>query len=170
MKLFSFILAITLGISANAQPTSAEIVKEINRFRASQGLTAASINPNHNNAAQLQADWIAQTGNYSHVQTRPLPGKPLLKNPWDRGDQVGASVVAENLFLVPISDGAAEIVAGWTESPGHRKNLLYQVGDLPELECRVGVGIATLKSDPTQIIVVMVIGDNVDRATGQIRQ
>jgi uncharacterized protein YkwD len=167
MKLFSFILAITLGISANAQPTSAEIVKEINRFRASQGLTAAIINPNHNKAAQLQADWIAQTGNYSHVQTRPLPGKPLLKNPWDRGDQVGASVVAENLFLVPISDGAAEIVAGWIASPGHRANLLYRVP--AEIECRLGVAIAVMKSNPNQIIVVMVIGDNVDHKTGEIR-
>jgi uncharacterized protein YkwD len=166
MKLFNFILAITLGISVNAQPTSADIVKEINRFRASQGLTEVSINPSHNKAAQLQADWIAQTGTYSHFQNRPMPGKPLLKNPWDRGDQVGASVVAENLFLVPISDEAAEIVAGWIASPGHRANMLYQVP--AEIECRIGVAIAVMKSNPDQIIVVMVIGDNVDHKTGEI--
>jgi uncharacterized protein YkwD len=167
MKLFSFILTLMVGISANAQPTSADIVKEINRFRASQGLTEVSINPNHNKAAQLQADWIAQTGNYSHVQTRSMPGKPLLKNPWDRGDQVGASVVAENLFLVPISDKAAEIVAGWIDSPGHRANMLYRVPS--EIECRIGVAIAVMKSNPNQIIVVMVIGDNVNHKTGEIR-
>ena len=39
-----------------------------------------------------------------------------------------------------------------------------------ELECQIGLAVVPLKSNPNFIIVVMVIGDNVDYKTGQIRQ
>jgi uncharacterized protein YkwD len=169
MKLFNFILAILIGISAEAQPTATGIVSEINKFRVSHGVGTTKLDPAQTKAAQAQAEWIATTGTFDHTQTRAANGLPLLAHPWDRGNYFKATVVAENLYGVAKGSTSAYVVKGWTESPGHRKNLLYRVGDLPELECRIGVGIATLKSDPTQIIVVMVIGDNVDRATGQIR-
>lgn len=165
--IFEILFLILMSTLANAQPKAVDIIKEINLFRSSQGLGPAIASTNHNKAAQLQAEWIAQTGIYSHLQTKPLPGKPLLKNSWDRGDWVGASVVAENLFLVPISDEAAEIVSGWIASPGHRANMLYEVP--AEIDCRIGVAFAVMKSNPNQIIVVMVIGDNVDHKTGEIR-
>jgi|LauGreDrversion4_2_1035121.scaffolds.fasta_scaffold238842_3 uncharacterized protein YkwD len=169
MKLFNFILALLIGISVEAQPTPTSVVGEINKFRLTQGVKAAKMDPAQNRAAQAQADWIATTGLFQHNQNQAANGLPLLAQPWDRGNYFKATVVAENFYGVAKSSTAAYVVKGWTESPGHRKNMLYQVGDLPELECRVGVGVAVLKSDPTKIIVVMVIGDNVDRATGQIR-
>jgi uncharacterized protein YkwD len=170
MKLFNFILALTIGISVNAQPTTTGVVGEINRFRLTQGVKAAKLDPAQTKAAQAQADWIAATGLFQHNQTEAANGLPLLAQPWDRGNYFRTTVVAENFYGVAKSATSAYVVKGWTESPGHRKNLLYQVGDLPELECRVGIGIAQSKNDPNQVIVVMVIGDNVDRATGQIRQ
>jgi hypothetical protein len=170
MKLLNFIFALIVGISVNAQPTATSVVSEINKFRLTQGVKAAKLDPDQAKAAQAQADWIATTGLFQHSQTRAANGLPLLPEPWDRGNYFGATVVAENIYGVAKSSSAAYVVEGWIESPGHRKNLLYRVGDQPELECRVGIGIAQLKSDPTKIIVVMVIGDNVDRKTGQIRQ
>jgi uncharacterized protein YkwD len=169
MKLFNFILALTVGISVNAQPTTTSVVSEINKFRLTQGVKAAELDPAQAKAAQAQADWIATTGIFEHAQTRAANGLPLLARPWDRGDYFKTTVVAENLYGVNKNSTAAYIVKGWIESPGHRKNLLYRVGDAPELKCIIGVGIAQLKSDPTMIVVVMVIGDNVDNATGQIR-
>lgn len=168
MKLTYFILALMVGISVKAQ-TPADLTRELNKFRAEQGVTAAKLNTALSKAAQAQADWIATTGLFQHNQTQSANGLPLLAQPWDRGNYFGATVVAENIYGVAKGSTAAYVVKGWTESPGHRKNLLYRVGDLPELECRVGFGIATLKGDPSKIIVVMVIGDNVDRATGEIR-
>ncbi len=168
MKLINFILALTIGISASAQPTSEQIVKEINNFRATQGLGPVILKSGQSQAAKLHANWIAQTGIYDHVQTRAIPGQPLLKMSWDRGDYVGVTVVAENLFELPKAATAKQIVDGWINSPGHRANMLYQVP--AELECQVGIAISTLKSNPNEIIVVMVIGDNVDHKTGKIRQ
>lgn len=167
MKIINFILATLIGISAQAQPNPEAILKEINTFRQSQGLTQAILKPGQCKAAQLQAEWIASTGIYDHIQTRPANGKPLLKMAWDRGDFVGVTVVAENLFEVPKATSAKQIVDGWIASPGHRANLVYGVP--AELECQIGIAIVPIKANPNLIIVVMVIGDNIDHKTGQIR-
>ena len=168
MKIFNFILATLIGISAQAQPNPEAILKEINIFRQSQGLTQAILKTGQCKAAQLQAEWIATTGICEHIQTKAANGKPLLSKPWDRGDFVGVTVVAENLFEVPKETTAKQIVAGWIASPGHRANMIYGVP--AELECQIGLAVVPLKSNPNFIIVVMVIGDNVDHKTGQIRQ
>lgn len=168
MKLFNFILALLIGIQVEAQPTPTAILNEVNKFRAEQGLSPAKLNPKHCAAAKLQADWISTTGIFSHTQNRAANGLPVLTNPWDRGKRVGASIVAENLYQLPVQAAtASHIVEGWIQSPGHRANLLYSVP--PEIECRVGVAIVTSKLYPGEFIVVLVIGDNVDHQTGQIQ-
>ena len=168
MKILNFIFAMLIGISTHAQPKPEEILKEINTFRKSQGLTQAILKPRQCKAAQLQAEWIAISGIYDHVQTYPVNGKPLLKMPWDRGDFVGVTVVAENLFQVPKSITAKEVVDGWINSPGHKLNMMYGVP--PEIECQLGIALQPMKSNPNDVSVVLVIGDNVDHKTGQIRQ
>jgi hypothetical protein len=40
----------------------------------------------------------------------------------------------------------------------------------PEIECQFGIAVAPMKSNTNVVIVVLVIGDNVDRKTGEIRQ
>lgn len=168
MKLLNFILALLIGISVEAQPTPTAILNEVNKFRAEQGLAPAKLNPKHSEAARIQAEWIATTGIFSHEQSRAANGLPLLPNPWDRGRRVGASIVAENLYQLPVGSATAvHIVDGWIKSPGHRENLLYRVP--PEIECRVGVAIVKSKVSPGEVIVVLVIGDNVDHQTGQIQ-
>lgn len=168
MKLLNFILVLLIGIQAEAQPTPTGILNEVNRFRKAQGLAPAKLNAKHNQAAQLQAEWIATTGIFSHKQTISANGLPILTNPWDRGTRVGASVVAENLYQLPAASAtSAHIVSGWIQSPGHRENMLYRVPD--EIECRVGIAIVRSKVSPDEIIVVLVIGDNVDHQTGQIQ-
>jgi uncharacterized protein YkwD len=167
MKFTNFILTLMVGISAQAQPTADQIAKEINLFREGQGLTQAVLKPGQCKAAQLQAEWIATTGITEHVQSRPANGKPLLPMPWDRGNLVGVTVVAENLFEIPKGATANQVVAGWIGSPGHRANMLYAVP--AELECQLGIAVVQLRSNPNWIIVVMVIGDNVNHKTGEIR-
>jgi uncharacterized protein YkwD len=167
-QIINFILALTVGISAQAQPTADQIAKEINIFRKSQGLTQAVLKPGQCKAAQLQAEWIATTSICEHIQTKAANGKPLLSKPWDRGDFVGVTVVAENIFEVPKETTATQVVAGWIASPGHRANMVYGVP--AEIECQLGIAVVHLKSNPNFIIVVMVIGDNVDHRTGQIRK
>jgi hypothetical protein len=167
MKLFNFIFAIFIGLSAQAQPKPEDILKEINTFRKGQGLTQAILKPGQCKAAQLQAEWIATTGINEHIQTQPVNGKPLLKMPWDRGDFYGVTVVAENLFEVPKSITAKQVVDGWINSPGHKLNMMYGVPS--ELECHVGIAIVPIKSNSNDVIIVLVIGDNVDHKTGQIR-
>lgn len=167
MKIFNIILTLAIGISASAQPAPTDIVKEINLFRKTQGLAPAILVQGQSQAAQLQADWISQTDLSGHIQTRAANGKPLLKAPWDRGNYVGVSVVAENIFTSHITFSAKDIVEGWINSPGHRTNMLYSVP--PEIQCQIGVAVVPLKSNPNIIVIVMVIGDNIDHATGQIR-
>ena len=43
-------------------------------------------------------------------------------------------------------------------------------GVQPEIECQLGIAVKPMKSNPNDVIVVLVIGDNVDHKTGQIRQ
>lgn len=165
--IFEILFLILISTLAIAQPKAVDILKEINIFRQSQGLTQAILNTGQCKAAQLQAEWIATTGICKHIQTKAANGKPLLSKPWDRGDFVGVTVVAENLFEVPKETTAKQIVAGWIASPGHRANMIYGVPT--ELECQIGLAVVPLKSNPNFIIVVMVIGDNVDHKTGEIR-
>ena len=168
MKLLQVIFAILIGISVQAQPKPEDILKEINIFRKSQGLSQAKLTPRHCQAAQLQADWISTTDIYNHVQTRPENGKPLLKNPWDRGNFIGVTVVAENLFQVPKSATPKYVVDGWINSPGHKLNMMYGVP--PEIECQFGIAVAPMKSNNNYVIIVLVIGDNVNHETGEIRR
>jgi hypothetical protein len=170
MRLINFIMALIIGISAQAQPTAHEILQQVNKFRKEQGLAAAKAHPGQTKAAQAHADWVASTGIYDHEQTRAANGLPLMVNPWDRGAHFGATVVAENLFLLSKYATAADVVDGWIKSPGHRENMLYRVADYPELECRIGIGIGFLKSNPDQMIVVLVMGDNVDPSSGEVRK
>lgn len=182
MKLFNFILALTIGISAGAQPTPTNIKKgivlEINRFRLEAGedpgqkkalVQKAALDK----AAQIHADWCVKSGQAGHVETRPVAGQPLLPNSWDRGKYFGVTVFSEIMLPVfPITpsctagDRAKLAVEAWAGSKtGHRESMLTQFP--AEVEAQVGVGMARLPGSENWVIVV-VFGANIDPMSGEI--
>lgn len=142
-------------------PTIHEIFDEIAYFRDSLGLSGIVLDSNLCKAAKLHADWMAVTGNYSHVQDRAaLPGTPLLSEPWDRGEYVGAEVVAENMHTGWKYLQANLIVYGWFTSKDHRRQMLRTPpsGEL----LKIGIAIKPYDANPNYLVAVLVFGPSTD--------
>ena len=92
-------------------------LKLINDYRASQGLKGLRLDPRLTIAAKVQSRDLAKTDRISHYGADG-------SSPWDRVKRAGysAKIAAEN-----IGTGQAtleEVFKGWTQSPGHNRNLL----------------------------------------------
>lgn len=112
-----------------------DLVRAMNRERAARGLSSLQINSRLSLAAQDRvADMFGQ-GYFAHVA--PDGTQPFV---WvaRRGYQYRA--VGENLAVGYPS--AERVVAGWMNSPGHRKNILH--GSFDE------IGIAVASGSPTR--------------------
>ena len=96
----------------------------ISSYRTAHGLSAVTVDPTLNRAAEVQARAVAQTGILSHGQFASRMSSFGLR---------GAS--AENLTAGSRTVDAA--IARWKGSPGHNQNLL-----MPEAR-RVGLARAT---------------------------
>lgn len=140
------------------EPTIVEIFAELANFRDSLGLAKVQLNTRLCQAAQLQADWIAQTGLFQHEQTRvAVPGIPvILPRPWDRGDRVGEIVMAENLHTGWKFLPASTIISSWAKSKNHLATMLRTPENGKQLE--VGLAIAHYSTRPNEIVVVLVVG------------
>lgn len=140
------------------EPTTVEIFAELANFRDSLGLAQVQLNPNLCKAAQLQADWIAQTGLFQHNQTRvAVPGVPvILPRPWDRGDYVGEIVMAENLHTGWKFLPARTVISSWAKSKNHLATMMRTPEKGKPLE--VGLAIAHYADRPNEIVVVLVVG------------
>lgn len=177
MKNLIVAIAIVFSIGANAQTfedfkkfqdsinanrkevTLIQLLDQINQFRDSLGLAQVTMTEGHNEAAQIQADWVSQTGILSHTQTKAAIGQPLLVKPWDRGNWVGVEVDAENILIAYKYDSAEFIIRRWMNSPGHRAILLRKSKTDEHLQ--IGLAITRDKSDPNKIVVVFVAGDSI---------
>ncbi len=183
-RTIGIILSLSLGISVNAQPTPANIKKEIaleiNRFRldTGQGSTqkwALVQKTALDKAAQIHADWCVKSGQGGHVETRPVAGQPLLPECSDRGKYFGVTVFSEILIpTLPITpscgakDRAQLAVETWANSKtGHREAML--MGFPTEVEAQVGVGLAQIQNSENWVIVV-VFGANIDPMSGELIQ
>jgi uncharacterized protein YkwD len=96
---------------------TAEVLALTNQFRASQGLTALTLNQELNAAADRHSADMLNQDYFDHT------GRNGSK-PWDRAGALGysASTIGENIAA---GYGSAEaVVQGWINSPGHRANLL----------------------------------------------
>lgn len=108
-------------IGSNPAPSQAQFAQEVltltNRFRATQGLAALTLNKelvvaaDRHSADMLSQDYFDHTGRNG-------------SKPWDRAGAVGytASTIGENIAAG--YGTAASVVQGWINSPGHRANLL----------------------------------------------
>lgn len=96
---------------------AAEVVRLVNIERAKHGAGPLVLNPLLNRSAQFHADYMAESDCFEHL----CPGEQELGM---RVREAGYDwrMVAENIAAG--QEDAAEVVAGWMKSPGHRRNIL----------------------------------------------
>ena len=89
----------------------------INDYRAGKGLAPLKLDPRLTIAAKAQSRDLASTDRISHYGSDG-------SSPWDRVKRAGynARIAAENVGTGQAS--LDEVFKGWTESPGHNRNLL----------------------------------------------
>jgi len=100
------------------------IIDQTNEFRKEEKRPAVQMNKELTKAAEYFAQFMAKTGKYGHEADE--------KKPADRAKEHGYDycIVLENIAKVFNSEGfstdalASQLVKGWKESPGHRKNML----------------------------------------------
>ena len=108
---------------SNPSPSTAAIVQSIidltNAQRSQAGIPALQVNAKLNTAAQLQADQVAQLQILEHE----IPGA-RYPTPPDRLAAAGYSWASYGENLASGYATAADAVAGWMNSVGHRENIL----------------------------------------------
>jgi uncharacterized protein YkwD len=108
---------------------AAEVVKLVNDYRSKQGLARVSSSPALTKAAMWKSGHMARYNYFSHEDAAPAnrsTGERLLACGYRAGSW------AENIAFGHTS--AREVMRGWVNSPGHRKNL-----DNPKYNA-IGVG------------------------------
>lgn len=106
------------------QRTAREIVESTNRFRREQGLAPVDPDPVLTETARRFAEYMARTGRFGHEADGSRPA--------DRAERQGYEIclLSENIAYQFDSRGftaeglASKTVAGWKESPGHRRNMV----------------------------------------------
>jgi uncharacterized protein YkwD len=108
---------------SNPSPSTAAIVQSIidltNVERTRAGVPTLQMNAKLNTAAQLQADQVAQL----QVLEHNVPGASY-PTPADRLAAAGYSYASWGENLASGYATAADAVAGWMNSVGHRENIL----------------------------------------------
>lgn len=117
--IFSFVLISTLSVSAQkiTPSLSINIVKETNQFRKSKGLPAL--------ISRKELDVLAENHSVDMAKKRVEFGHAGFKERSVKAKQTLKGMTgnfAENVAYGPTS--AKEVVKGWENSPGHRKNML----------------------------------------------
>lgn len=133
-----------LSYATNTSDTG--LLEATNKARSDNNLTALSLSPSLDQAAQAKAEDMAARDYWSH-------NTPDGKEPWYFIEQAGYSYykAAENLAYG--FETSRSTVSGWMNSPSHRENLLDK-----SLE-QVGFGIVNVpnyqKKGPQTIVVAM---------------
>jgi uncharacterized protein YkwD len=119
----------------NAGAVADEMVERTNAARRAAGMPSLARSVNLMQAAQLQADQMVKAGRMDHE----LPGQPYptLKS---RLAAVQYDVRAAGENIAEGQRNAAEALATWMNSPGHRANILS--ADYTEL----GTGVAAARN------------------------
>ena len=113
---------------------AAEVVRLVNIERAKRGAAPLALSRKLNNSAQFHANFMAKNDCFKHLcPTEPDLGRRVL-NAGYKWRAVGENIAAGQ-------PDAAEVVAGWMTSPGHRKNILN-----PRYK-EIGVGYVLLDRD-----------------------
>lgn len=129
------------GEGADREQASREILKGINEIRQKEDLTSLERDEHLTKAARGFADFMASTHRYGHTADGRRPSQ--------RAENAGYRycAVRENIaYQYGSEDFSAEelandLVEGWMESPGHRKNILSRYS--------MDTGVAVARSEKT---------------------
>src|SRR5262245_20977784 len=141
-----------MPITPDIPAAEAAIVEMTNAFRRENKLSSLTQNPQLAAAARAYAQKLAAGSGLSHTADGTTPDK--------RASQVGytSCTIAENLAKLMDSRGfnarsyAKQVMQGWRDSPGHRKNLL-----LPHLT-EIGVAVARAPARYPTYVAVQLFG------------
>lgn len=118
---------------------AAEVVRLVNIERGKQGAAPLTISRELNKSARFHASFMAENDCFDHL----CPNEPNLgKRARDAGYEWRS--VAENIAAG--QEDAAEVVASWMTSPGHRKNILN-----PAYR-EIGIGYVLLDRDGGKVV------------------
>lgn len=134
----SLATACPAAAAATADPTDTawRVIAQTNDLRAADHLPPTAANRHLAAAAEAFAQYMAKSGNYGHTADGRQPVERAAARGYDH------CIVSENIARLYRSTGygaaklSQELVNGWSNSPGHRKNML----DAAVTE--TGVGIA----------------------------
>ena len=151
MKYYSIFTIFLLSLAAQAQSVESTLINEINAERSRLGKVPCKLSKTHTKAAQLQAQWIKESGEYSHTQTKAVHGLPFAPRFWDRGKLAGCDdLFGENLAMdIGLNttskdsiEAGKSIYLGWHQSKGHNEIMIEYTPDLAEVTegaCNFGV-------------------------------
>lgn len=113
----------TANVSAGAATPVANtgsFTQMLNSFRASQGAGAMRPNAALNRAAQAHAQDMLARDYFSHR----APNGPNGETFGERANAAGCAMQAGSENIAWGQKSEAEVLQGWQNSPGHRRNLL----------------------------------------------
>jgi len=119
------------------------VVEGINAFRREQGLGTLRVNRDLEATARDFAAFMARSGKFDHDADGSTPADRVRRHGYDY------CIVAENIAREYSSRGfataqlARELVEGWKNSPGHRKNIL----EAEALDTGVAIAHRTFKGN-----------------------
>jgi uncharacterized protein YkwD len=99
------------------------VAKRINTVRKNRGLPTVAVRAPLAKAARQHAGDMALHGYFSHDWSTGASFSRWIKRYWP-GPGYGNWSAGENLLWSSPAPSAAEVVADWMASPGHRANLL----------------------------------------------
>lgn len=96
----------------NAPEFAQQVLKLCNAERAKAGLKPLQLSAELQSAAMVRAKELTQV--FSHTRPDGSDCTTVLKSKWGAGENIAAGY-----------DTPEKVVAGWMDSPGHRRNILY---------------------------------------------
>ncbi|WP_226037251.1 CAP domain-containing protein [Aquibacillus saliphilus] len=117
-----------------------EVVRLTNEQRQQNGLSNLSADTELTNVAQKKSDDMAANNYFSHTS-------PTYGSPFDMLKEFGIDYTTAAENIASGQQSAEEVVNGWMNSPGHKKNILNK--DVTH----IGVGHATNGNYWTQLFI-----------------
>ncbi|MBM7572583.1 CAP domain-containing protein [Aquibacillus albus] len=124
------------------QPTNiqAEVIELTNQERQNNGLPPLKQDQPLTNAAQMKSEDMANNNYFSH-------NSPTYGTPFDMLQSQGIEYTTAAENIARGQQSAQEVVEGWMNSPGHRKNILNKK------VTHIGVGYASNGDYWTQLFI-----------------
>ncbi|MGH1417615.1 MAG: CAP domain-containing protein [Hyphomicrobiaceae bacterium] len=139
-----------MPVIPDATVVEQQIIELTNEFRKTHKRGAVTTNPILDKAAERYATYLAESGKFAHDADGRRPSERVKRAGYEYCQ------VAENLASALDSRGfkssslALQMVEGWINSPGHRKNLLA-----PHVS-EIGVGVARVPDQHPKYVSVQI--------------